>query len=194
MKFPAAGALTTLILVSSALAQAPRAEIFAGYSLERIAPCGTTTTAQQGSSCGLELGELQTSTTNYNGWNASATGYVNRFFGVTADFSGHYGSTRGSLSTSRYSFLFGPTFALHTPRLTPFTHALFGEIKESSSDDKLLAYTKFAVAVGGGVDMSLSRRLAVRLGQFDYVWQRNPTNGLSGPHGFRYSGGIVFKF
>jgi hypothetical protein len=193
VKFLRVCILTSLVLTCSSFAQAPKAEIFAGYSLERIAPCGTTTGAQ-GASCGLELGELATSTTNYNGWNASATGYFNRYLGVTADVAGLYGSFfNGTVSTPRYGFLFGPTFRFPASKFTPFAHALFGAIRQTSSES-ILSFTEQATAIGGGVDMNLSRRLAVRLGQFDYEWVKNPTGGLPSAHGLRYSGGVVFKF
>ncbi len=80
--------------------------------MEHIAPCGTSTTFAQEFSCGLELGELETSKGYFNGWDASVTGFTHRFFGFTVDFAGHYNALG---SDSRYSFLFGPTFAVHTP-------------------------------------------------------------------------------
>lgn len=194
MKLLAAGILTTFAITSFAVAQDhPRSEIFAGYSLEHIAPCGTTTTSGQGSACGLESGELQSSVTNYNGWNASITGYVNRFVGFTADFGGHYGTTVAS-STSRYSFLFGPTFVFRTPKLTPFAHVLIGGLHQNVSQDALFNSTRRAIAVGGGLDLNASKRFAVRLGQFDYEWVSIPTPNLPAATGFRFSAGVVFKF
>lgn len=117
MKFLPGGIITLFLvppfLVAPAPAQTSKVEIFGGYSVEHIAPCGTQTTYAQGESCGLEAGELASSSNYYNGWEAAATwgaeasGSLHPFFGLTADFSGHYGIF-GSQS-SRYSFLFGPT-------------------------------------------------------------------------------------
>ena len=57
MKLQAVGVLTALVVTPLALAQDhPKAEIFGGYSLEHIAPGGTTTTAGQGTACCLESG------------------------------------------------------------------------------------------------------------------------------------------
>lgn len=47
----------------------PRAEAFGGYQFTRV-----------GAVPGI----------NAHGWNAAVTGYVNRWFGVTGDFSGAY--------------------------------------------------------------------------------------------------------
>ena len=48
---------------------------------------------------------------NFHGWNASVTGNVTKRFGITADFSGHYGNElEGSILVKQnaHSFLFGP--------------------------------------------------------------------------------------
>jgi hypothetical protein len=186
--------IVTVLLVGSGLAHAQRMEIFGGFSSEHIAPCGTQTTYAQGASCGLEQGELETSTGNFNGWEAASTlGTASRpYLGITADFSGHYGAL-GSQS-SRYSFLFGPTFALRLSRLRPFAHTLFGIEKQTSSPGNPYAFTQVDIALGGGLDMSVARHFAARLAQIDYEWQKNPTDGLPGPSGFRASTGLVFKF
>lgn len=76
-------------------------EVFGGYSLERIAPCGVLGSSEY--PCNGETGFLAPAT-NFNGWNAALTGYL-KFLGATADFSGHYGRYRSSNG--------GPT---HQPR------------------------------------------------------------------------------
>jgi hypothetical protein len=55
---------------------------------------------------------------------------------------------------------------------------------------------QFAWAVGGGIDLVASRRLSVRVGQFDY--ERVGVPNTLGPSyapvgGYRFSAGIVFK-
>ncbi len=186
-----AAVLLSLVLVASAAAQSPKFEVFGGYSVEHIAPCGQSVTATQNFSCGLESGELQTSKGYFHGWNGSATAYFNRFVGITADVAAHYGALT---SDTRYSFLFGPTFTLHSPVINPFVHGLFGVVKESAGGGSQSDFTKPEFAIGGGVDLSLSHRLALRPIQLDYEWQKNPTSGLSNPNGFRLSAGLVLKF
>jgi hypothetical protein len=183
-----------LTLIAAATAQAPKLEVFGGYSVEHIAPCGDSTTVGQPFSCGLELGELVSSKGYFHGWNGSVTAYFNRFVGITADVAGHYGPF-GSNSNARYSFLFGPTVTLHSPVINPFAHALFGMVKETGSGGLSdTAFTKPEFAIGGGLDLGLSKRLALRPIQLDYEWQKNPTSGLSSPTGFRLSAGVVLKF
>ena len=189
MKFLPLVLLTAVLSPALALAQdRVRGEIFAGYSLEHISPCGS-----QGSSpCGLELGVLPP-TMSFNGWNASITGYLYPFLGLTADVSGHYGSSVPN-SFSRYSYLFGPTVALRVRKFKPFAHALFGAASESATVNSGLSYEKYARAVGGGLDIAVSRHFAVRVAQFDYEWVNVPAYGAPSVNGLRYSGGVVFKF
>jgi hypothetical protein len=59
------------------------------------------------------------STSNLQGWNASATWKFQNHVGIAADFGGYYGShiERFSASYSLHSFLFGPQFSTGVPRL-----------------------------------------------------------------------------
>jgi len=52
------------------------------------------------------------------------------------------------------------------------------------------------MAVGGGLDISLSSRISIRPVEFDYVLTRytNPLTSTNNQNNFRYCGGIVFKF
>jgi hypothetical protein len=192
---PLATGLSIVILVFFLVSRAPaqsKIEIFAGYSAERIAPCGTSSGEQ---SCNLESGELRSSLQFYNGWNAAATwdAHASRpiSVGLTADFSGHYGAFGGD----RYNFLFGPTVPFHLSRLTPFAHALFGIARQSTSPGILShPFTVADFVLGGGADMSISRHFAARLTQIDYERQASPTNGIASPQGIRLATGIVVGF
>jgi hypothetical protein len=60
------------------------------------------------------------------GWNVAASGYFTRNLGITADFSGNYGTPSG-VTTRLYTFMFGPSVRFpNSSRITPFGHALFG--------------------------------------------------------------------
>ena len=119
---------------------------------------------------------------NTNGWEAQATGNLSEYIGVTADFDGHYGN-----GGHDYNFLFGPTLSYRTDKLTPFAHVLFGGSHAGAAG---FSDTSFAWALGGGVDWNLEKRLAIRLGQFDYL----PTYfGSTTQNNFRYSAGVVFR-
>ncbi len=147
---------------------------------------------------------------NQRGWNAQATVNLNKWFGVTADFAGHdhgeslttslwYTSTDGSMHT----FTVGPTFS-YRARVTPFAHVLLGGANYSSSH--VIRYSSvigwpinrissganaFAVLTGGGIDIPLHKRFAIRPVQADWLLTRY---GGRNWNYFRYSGGGVFRF
>jgi hypothetical protein len=193
---PAIGVALTAILLSSPVAFGQtRAEIFGGYSFERTAPCGTS-----GGGCNFEGNEGPV-TSNFNGWEASATGYVTRSLGVTADFTGHYGTAQrafagvnGSVNASSYTYLFGPTYAWHLQQITPFVHGLVGGASWRSSPNGI-QYSGLAWEIGGGLDVSASRHFAIRIAQVDYQGTRTPGNGktITGS-GWRYAAGVVLTF
>jgi hypothetical protein len=88
----------------------PQAEVFGGYQYTRF-----------------EGGE------NANGWNAAGTVNLNRWLGVTADFSGVYTSEDG-VKFPNYTYTFGPTVSLRgAPMSTPFAQALFGGVHSSAA-------------------------------------------------------------
>ncbi len=152
---------------------APKVEVFGGYSYFRT----------------LNLTDIVPSPIeiSLNGWNAALTGYVHKNFGLTADFSGVYGSPWDP-AVHTHSYLFGPTFRVPGKRVTGFAHALFGGVHNNLAGT---GANGFAMAFGGGVDVSVNKRVAIRPAQFDYVLFRMWGRDLNG---IRYSGGVVFKF
>jgi opacity protein-like surface antigen len=118
---------------------------------------------------------------DFHGWGASVTGNVNRWLGLTADFSGHY-SRSGEpgvfvVRERAHSFLFGPRVSLRRKRVTPFAYALFGGVRfrgELSAPPPLNLFasdddTGFNMALGGGLDVKLTRRVSLRAFQLDYM-------------------------
>jgi hypothetical protein len=154
--------------------ETPKAEVFGGYQYTRINAGG--------------------SGVNFNGWNASVTGNVNKNFGVAADFSGAYKS-EGGASVKIYSYAFGPVLSLnHEGTFNPFVHALFGGAHASASLSGVGsgATNGFTMMMGGGADAKLSPRLAVRLFQADWVYYR--FQGVGESKNVRISTGLVFRF
>ena len=109
-----------------------------------------------------------------------------RYLRLTAEFSAHYkgADIQSDLSNekvrlSEYHFWGGPEFPFRrNGGLTPFVHSLFGIAARhytipsngpQTSRDILAVDHGFASAYGGGVDIRLSRRWAVRAIQFDYI-------------------------
>ena len=133
---------------------ADEAEIFSGYSYLR--------------------GDLSVPA----GWNASVAVHPHRIIGLEADFSGHYGSTAG-FDHRTHLFLAGPRFAPRLGRATPYAHILFGATRVSTegqyfspsappntvrADEVGLAW-----ALGGGLDIGIHKRVALRAIQADYL-------------------------
>ena len=171
-----------LLLGFSAVAVAqdtPAAEVFGGYSYLR---CDT---GSDDISC------------NLNGWNGSAAFNVNQTFGVVADFGGYYGTVEDVVKMKLHSFMFGPKFAFRSnEKVTPFVQALFGGIRSKFEieGEGSFSETDLAMAFGGGLDINVSDRIAIRPVQFEYVPVRVSDEVSSDwSHNLRYSAGIVFK-
>jgi len=183
----------TALSVGMAAQDRTRFEVFGGYSLERTAPCGVSGSSEF--PCNAETGFLAP-TTNFNGWDVAFTAYVNRFLGATADVSGHYGpydnaNFSPNTSVSRYSYLFGPVFAWRLPRVTPFAHILIGSTSQILGGS-VGNYNVFSWAAGGGLDVRVSKRVAIRFADLDY--ESVHVAGNAAANGLRYSSGLVFKF
>jgi opacity protein-like surface antigen len=185
----AAGLLVFLPLSLLAQAQdpypAPKAEVFAGYSLLHI----------DGSDA--------------NGWNFALAGNVNNNVGIVADVSGNYNRqtaiTGAGTSKSKlnfHSFLAGPQITERRYKwISPFTHALFGFSRVNGSLGQSIAgapstaskndVSGFAMALGGGLDITADDRIFIRLIQADYFLVRADKIKHEGA---RISAGIVFRF
>jgi len=166
---------------------------------------------------------LRNNSNGFSGWEGQGTFNLNRYLGVTADVSGatvtpfSFSALGFSAGTYQHlnNYLFGPTVTATVGRSAVFAHALFGEARASlgagvgipiiggiSTD--ITSANAFAMAFGGGVDIGLTRHLAIRAVQVDYLrTQFNATDalttGLSSSLGnrqnsFRFSSGIVFRF
>ena len=151
---------------STALAQeAPRVEVFGGYSAVR--DDGETT----------------------SGWNAAAGYSLTRRFGIVADLSGHYGTL------DLLSAMAGPSATIRRGKLAPFAHALFGVVRTTESITVLrvkISETEdaFGMQFGGGVDVELTKKLSLRLFQGDY---RIAKAGGKSQNSARFSAGIVLR-
>jgi opacity protein-like surface antigen len=175
--------LVVLILAFSTLAQAqdsPKTEIFGGYSYLRA----------DDDNDGLDL----------HGWNASFNQSIVKWAGIKADFSGHYGDVTLVPGTgadlSAHLFLIGPHFAYrNNERVTPFAHVLVGVARtDITFFDPTGRITQrdsaFAMALGGGLDIKIVDKLAVRLFQADYVLTRFDDDTQNS---FRLSTGLVLR-
>lgn len=145
-------AVLALAAASPALAaDAPRLDLFAGYSLLRYQGAGGSASSQ-----------------TFNGWQASLAKSLGSHLGLMADVSGHKKGGNDDLT-----FMGGLRFALHGPRGALSAHGLAGGIRRSSGIQVLgisisEQTTGFAWAAGGAVSVRLSGRLDLRV-QADYL-------------------------
>jgi opacity protein-like surface antigen len=206
------GALFIFCCFPPAAAQsddAPRAEFFAGYSVLKTKyrveqPPGPPTLSVVGF-----RGEQ-----TLNGFNASATGYVARGFGLTGDFSGHFTTNTlpdplGDRIETRirvFNVLGGPQYKFRSGgRAAPFVRSLAGVAHTSAelsvpsinvSDTS--SSTDFALALGGGLDVRINDGVDLRVFQADYnpvfLSRGNELGfGRSRADNVRFSFGVVFK-
>jgi hypothetical protein len=179
-----------LICATAALGQdTPSWEIFGGYSNLRqpriqsgdFRTVNGLTPAQVQAIIGQPI-TANNSSVSLNGFEASATVYLKKQFGLTGDFSTHFkgepqtffgNPSRAKLRTS--NFLGGPQVKFFNEhRVTPFMHALFGASRNRNQVTNALAtatdeYTSFAMAIGGGLDLNLSKHVDIRLFQVEWL-------------------------
>ena len=174
--------LLSLVVVAGLLsiplmaADYPKAEIFGGYQYLRVNDVFST---------GHGI--------NFNGWEASLTGNVNQWLGVTGDFGGAYKSVSGA-NLHIYTYGGGPVINLnHAGVVNPFVHALFGgaRLGASASGVGSGGTNGFTMMYGGGADVKMSKMFALR-GQVD--WQYFRFSGVTFSKNVRLSTGIVFRF
>ncbi len=159
----------------------PRFELFGGYSYAR------------GFTGGFNL---------WNGWNASITNNINDWLGIVTDISGHNGSpferVLGIVTRKNvYTLTFGPQISIRVGRrVIPFVRGLVGFSHERDEvillgfSDKQMD-TGLAYGFGGGLDVTISENLALRVAQVDYGRIRSFGEGTNN---LRVSVGIVGKW
>jgi hypothetical protein len=97
----------------------------------------------------------------------------------------------------RSSYMAGPTYRLHRYGFfSPAIHALAGIDRDrftvpSDGTTFYFSDTDFAAAAGATVDGNLTRHVAIRLAQVDYLYTHHYGNNQSS---FRYIGGLVVRF
>jgi hypothetical protein len=159
----------------------PKAEVFGGYGL------------------------LHESDLTLHGFDASFEGNINEYLGIVGDF----GFTTKSESVydvdvrlKATTFMGGPRFSFRSDRYRLFVHYLLGGYHLTGSTgvsglgDIGVGETNFAMDFGGGLDISLNKRISIRPAQVDLLTIRYTDildmNGWESK--LRYSAGIVFKF
>lgn len=99
-----------------------------------------------------------------NGWAASAAYDFNKWLGVAAEYSGHY-NDQAHVTTG----LIGPQLHFRTPIVSPFVEILAGVARLSAPN--IHTQAGFSAGGGGGIDLYVTRRIAIRAIQADYLYQ-----------------------
>jgi hypothetical protein len=178
---------------------APKVELFLGYSYLRAVP----TLADGNRMVWL------------NGGSTSIAFNFNRYLGLVGDFGGFRDSEVKLANSSNavdsngsaYTYFLGPRVSFrNNSRMTPFVQALFGgmhasqvTISNCSSGGciPLPSENKFAMTVGGGLDIRVHPHFAIRIIQAEYLMTKfeNFNTGASATQNdMRLSSGIVFRF
>jgi outer membrane protein OmpA-like peptidoglycan-associated protein/opacity protein-like surface antigen len=110
---------------------------------------------------------------NPRGMGLSATYDFNRWFGLTLDTSTHWGSGENGLlnriDDAAFSNLsIGPKVTFRHKHFSPFLEFLVGDHR--LMPDAFHDIDKVGFMVGGGLDINLSRHVALRLIRADYVY------------------------
>ena len=125
------------------------------------------------------------------GWQAGASARIYGSVAAAADFATQY-KTIGNYTYTQYQFLFGPQINIvRREGFTGFTHVLFGAMHyECGGSPACLPHTGAMVGIGGGVDIAVTSRIALRLPQIDWL----PTaEGKWHDDNIRIALGVVYK-
>jgi outer membrane protein OmpA-like peptidoglycan-associated protein len=136
------------------------------------------------------------------GLGASVTYDFNRWFGLTADSSGQWGSGNTGVAAridqvEFFNLSAGPKMTYRTRHFAPFLEALVGEHRLAS--EVFGNDYEIGLLAGGGLDLKLSRHFAWRLFRADYVFsnhQYGPSSVVPATdvRGARLQSGLVFLF
>src|ERR1017187_5458552 len=136
------------------------------------------------------------------GVGASITYDFNRWFGLTVDSSGQWGSGQTGVAAridraEFFNISAGPKITFRTHYFSPFLEALGGEHRLGS---EVFGHNDVAgFMAGGGLDLNLGRHFAVRLFRADFVYsnhQFGPSSIVPATdvRGVRLQAGVAFMF
>ncbi len=190
--------LLGLLALALPLMAEDKVEVFGGYQYLHL---GDATAS----------GQTIFNSQGFNGWDAAAQFNVTKYFGIEGNFGGAYATLGGSqgVKTHLYTYTGGPVLFVNVGPIKPFVHGLFGGLHSSfsgsggSGNSVNLSDNGYTSMVGGGLDVKVSKAVAVRLAEFDWVYYHLGSLSSSGSqlfpafgesNNFRLTTGIVFRF
>jgi outer membrane immunogenic protein len=165
---------------SRAQTETPKVEIYGGYDYVRFNITSNVS------------GFAPSESVNLNGGGGQVEYNLNRWLGAVGDFTGYYGTTNGG-SGGAFSYLFGPRVNWRRDRFTPFAQVLLGGFASTSGIATSGLQNHFALAAGGGVDIQVTKLIAIRPVQAEYFLTTIPDGLNSRQNSFRFSAGVVFR-
>src|ERR1035441_9915600 len=139
---------------------------------------------------------------NPRGIGASLTYDFNRWFGLTGDISGHWGSGESGLNdriddAGFYNLSLGPKITFRSAHFSPFLEALVGDHR--LEPDAFQDIDRLGLMFGGGLDVNVTRHFALRLLRADYVMSSyrygpSTTTPSTDLRGVRLQSGLVFMW
>ena len=153
---------------------------------------------------------------NLNGGGGQVTFHLSNWLAIAGDLQGYGSYTQctkpgapisGCASGNLFTYMFGPQVKYHAGKLEPFAEVLLGGAhsnfyanactKGGICGSKSPSNNAFSMAIGGGVDIAISERFAIRLVDADYDLTRfgnNFTGGNNSQSNFRFQTGVQFRF
>lgn len=171
----------TISATAQDTSQSNRADVFLGASFTHN---GDLPHSFKGALGALESGA------NIGGGVAELSVNVNRWFGLASDLNFSHNGTQ-----NQFLFMGGPELSGRFKHSRIFAHALVGGAYEVQKLKGFhltaLADSSFAYALGGGFDIGVSKLVAIRLPQVDYIY----TEAFQGSeNNIRAAAGIVLRF
>ena len=202
--------LSAAILLVVISASAQRFQIYGDYSYLHFSPTigGVQSRQFNGGGGGAQLNFLHIFSIKADFQAYASTPFVVTYPGPIVTPAGTIPAGTYSTHGDLFTYLFGPEFIIPLPKVKPFGEALFGgsqtnaftnlanKINSAGGSISIPTQHPFTLAAGGGLDIDITKRLGVRLAEFDYVLTRyhNPLTNNSSQNNFRYCGGLILKF
>jgi hypothetical protein len=169
--------MTALLVPAPVAAQSvATADLAAGYSLLRLIE---------------EPDELNLPT----GWFASAGVRAKSWIWIVGEVAGNYKTYSDGDSLWVHTYQGGPRVVLEGSRINVFGHLLLGALTVRGSEgNEADSETRFAIEPGGGVDVVLNNRTAVRVGAAFPMFFIDEEDFQRTVNFFRFEAGVVFRF
>lgn len=136
---------------------------------------------------------------NLNGGSASfAYNFSDRLSAVGEFSVARFSGLPATVTSTMYTYVFGPRVVLRkSGKWAPFAQALLGAGRLNASSGNVSAgENAFAMEIGGGLDLRLHSRWAVRLIEANYLLTNfaSASGASATQNNVRVSGGVVFRF